>query len=133
MTTTDNSLQELFSYWDERETCECFHGIAILLGDEEYKGSGELRFDSCCPEKLPVILLDGENWQVARLRTHDKNQLELDLTNNDASKTVCISDSQIEKYEAFKLLLAVFDNTKHEKSEGEDYKDIEDFYGWELS
>jgi hypothetical protein len=78
-------------------------------------------------------LLDGENWQVARLRTHDNNKLELDLTNNDASKTVCISDSQIEKYEAFKLLLAVFDNTKHEKSEGEDYKDIEDFYGWELS
>lgn len=35
MPTTDNSLQELFSYWDERETSECFHGIAILLGDEE--------------------------------------------------------------------------------------------------
>ena len=133
MTTTDNSLQELFSYWDERETCECFHGIAILLGDEEYKGSGELRFDSCCPEKLPVISLDGENWQVARLRTHDKNQLELYLINNGTSRNVCISDSQIEKFEAFKLLCAVFDNTKHEKDEGEDYEDVEDFYGWELS
>lgn len=133
MTTTDISLQELFSYWNERETSECFHGIAILLGDEEYKGSGELRFDLCCLEKLPVILLDGENWQVTRLRTHDKNQLELDLINNGASKTVCISDNQIEKFEAFKLLLAVFDNTKHEKAEGEYYKDVEEFYGWELS
>ena len=34
---------------------------------------------------------------------------------------------------AFKLLLAVFDNTKHEKAEGEYYKDVEEFYGWELS
>ena len=133
MTTTDNCLQKLFSYWDERETSECFHGIAILLGDEEYKGSGELVFDSICQEKMPAIMLDGENWQVTRLRTHDKNQLELDLINNGASRTVCISDSQIEKFEAFKLLCAVFDNTKHEKDEGEDYKDVEDFYGWELS
>ena len=133
MPTTDNSLKELFSYWDERETSECFHGIAILLGDEEYKGSGELKFDSCCQENLPVILLDGENWQVARLRTHDKNQLELYLINNGTSRNVCISDSQIEKFEAFKLLCAVFDNTKHEKAEGEDYKDVEEFYGWELS
>ena len=133
MPTTDNSLKKLFSYWDERETSECFHGIAILLGDEEYKGSGELVFDSICPEKMPAIMLDGENWQVTRLRTHDKNQLELDLINNGASRTVCISDSQIEKFEAFKLLCAVFDNTKHEKAEGEDYEDVEDFYGWELS
>ena len=133
MTTTDNYLQKLFSYWDERETSECFHGIAILLGDEEYKGSGELVFDSICPEKMPAIMLDGENWQVTRLRTHDKNQLELDLINKGASRTVCISDSQIEKFEAFKLLCAVFDNTKHEKDEGKDYKDVEDFYGWELS
>ena len=133
MPTTDNYLQKLFSYWDERETSECFHGIAILLGDEEYKGSGELRFDSICPEKMPAIMLDGENWQVARLRTHDKNQLELYIINNGTSRNVCISDSQIEKFEAFKLLCAVFDNTKHEKDKGEDYKDVEDFYGWELS
>lgn len=26
-----------------------------------------------------------------------------------------------------------FYNTEHEKSEGEDYEDVEDFYGWELS
>ena len=82
---------------------------------------------------MPAIMLDGENWQVTRLRTHDKNQLELDLINNGASRTVCISDSRIEKFEAFKLLLAVFDNTKHEKAEGEYYKDVEEFYGWELS
>ena len=133
MPTTDNYLQKLFSYWDERETSECFHGIAILLGDEEYKGSGELRFASICPEKMPAIMLDGKNWQVTRLTTHDKNQLELYLINNGASRTVCISDSQIEKFEAFKLLCAVFDNTQHEKDEGEDYEDVEDFYGWELS
>jgi hypothetical protein len=46
---------------------------------------------------------------------------------------VRIPEVDIEKKEAYKLLCAVFDNTEHEKDEGEDYEDVEDFYGWELS
>ena len=124
-------IEEQFrTYWDTREMDECFKGIAILLDDEEWTGKGELSFDA---SQLPIISLVGASWQVKSLKIHGSYELELQLTNKDLTKTVCITDDDIEKFEAYKLLHAVFDNTDHEKCDGEDYEDVEDFYGWELS
>ena len=89
--------------------------------------------DSSNQHKKPTILLNDEYWQVESLRLTSKHKMELNLISNGITKKVCISDDEIEKKEAYKLLCAAFDNTEHEKSEGEDYEDVEDFYGWELS
>ena len=78
-------------------------------------------------------MLGGQSWQVISLRMKGKYKLELNLANKDTAKKVSVSDNDIEKFEAYKLLCAVFDNTEHEKDEGEDYEDVEEFYGWELS
>jgi|GEM_PF-6555024 len=123
-------LENFQDYWSDRETYECFSGIALLLGDYDWTGKGELAFDA---DEAPTISLEGEDWQVKSLKIHGNYELELQLTNNDITKKVCVSDDNIEKFEAYKLLQAVYDNTEHEKFEGEDYEDIEDFYGWELS
>ena len=123
-------LDNFRSYWNNRDTNECFSGISILLNDQEWTGKGELAFGSA---KVPIIIMSGESWQVKSLKIHGSYELELELSNKDITKKVCISDNDIEKFEAYKLLCAVFDNTEHEKTESEDYEDVEDFYGWELS
>ena len=73
-------------------------------------------------------MLDGDSWQVNSLKIHGSYELELNLSNKDIDKIVCISDDDIEKLEAYKLFQAVFDNTEHD-----DFDDIEDYYGWYLS
>lgn len=124
-------LKNFQDYWAiGRETYECFTGIALLLGDYDWTGKGELAFDA---DNAPIISLEGENWQVRSVKIRGSYELELHLANNDITKEVCISDDDIEKLEAYKLFQAVYDNTEHEKDEGEDFEDIEDFYGWELS
>lgn len=129
--TDSNTVLENFrTYWPDRDTSECFFGISILLDDQGWTGKGELVFDL---NEAPTIILDGECWQVKSLKIHGLYELELNLSNKEITKKVCISDNEIEKFEAYKLLQAVFDNTEHEKDEGEDYEDVEDFYGWELS
>ena len=129
----EESIKENFLIWDDRDTNECFFGISILIGDQSYTGKKELKFDSSNPDKMPTILLDDEYWQVESLRLTDRHEMELNLISNDITKKVLVSDDEIEKKEAYRLLCAAFDNTEHEKSEGEDYEDVEDFYGWELS
>ena len=126
----EDSIKESFIIWDDRETNECFFGISILIGDQSYTGCEELKFAA---DKMPVILLNNEYWQVGSLRLTGRYEMELNLVSNDVTKKVRVSDTDIEKKEAYKLLCAVFDNTEHEKTEGEDYEDVEDFYGWELS
>ena len=128
----DEAINENFTYWDGRDTDECFFGISILIDDKGYTGK-EMRFDSSNPDMMPSILLEGEYWQVESMRLFGKYDVELNLTSNGSTKTVRIPDVDIEKREAYKLLCAVFYNTEHEKTEGEDYEDVEDFYGWELS
>ena len=129
--TDSNTVLENFrTYWPDRDTSECFFGISILLDDQGWTGKGELVFDL---NEAPTIMLDGESWQVNSLNIHGRYELELNLSNKEITKKVCISDKEIEKFEAYKLLQAVFDNTEHEKDEGEDYEDVEDFYGWVLS
>ena len=122
-------LENFRSYWPGRETSECFFGISVLLHDEKWTGK-ELAFDS---SNAPTISLNGQDWLVNSLKIHGSYELELILTSKGITKKVCITDDDIEKLEAYKLLNAVFDNTEHEKFEGEDYEDVEDFYGWELS
>ena len=129
----EESIKENFLIWDDRDTNECFFGISILIGDQSYTGKKELKFDSSNPDKMPTILLDDEYWQVESLKLTDRHEMELNLISNDITQKVLVSDDEIEKKEAYKLLCAAFDNTEHEKSEGEDYEDVEDFYGWELS
>jgi hypothetical protein len=80
---------------------------------------------------MPTILYDDEYWQVESIRLTDNDDIELNRFGD--GKTKKVSDADIEKRDAYKLLCAVFDNTEHEKDEGEDYEDVEDFYGWELS
>jgi len=126
----EDSIKESFIIWDDRETNECFFGISILIGDQSYTGCEELKFAA---DKMPVILLNNEYWQVGSLRLTGRYEMELNIVSNDVTKKVRVSDTDIEKKEAYKLLCAVFDNTEHEKTEGEDYEDVEDFYGWELS
>ena len=126
----EDSINENFKIWDDRDTDECFFGISILINDQSYTGTKELKFAS---DKMPIILLNDEYWQVESLRLTGRYEMELNLVNNGITKKVRVSDAEIEKKEAYKLLCAVFDNTEHEKSEGEDYEDVEDFYGWELS
>lgn len=126
----EDSIKENFIIWDDRDTDECFFGISILIGDPSYTGSEELKFTA---DKMPIIMLNGEYWQVESLRLTGKYEMELNLVCNDITKKVRVSDDDIEKKDAYKLLCAVFDNTEHEKTEGEDYEDVEDFYGWELS
>ena len=58
----DEAIAENFTYWDNRGADECFHGIAILIGNEE------LKFDSSNPDKMPTILLDDGYWQVESLK-----------------------------------------------------------------
>ncbi len=126
----DDVIAENFTYWDNRDEDECFHGIAILLQNEGY-----LKFDSSNPDKMPTILLDDGYWQVESLKLTGDRDIELNLISNGITKKVSDDDiiADIEKKDAYKLLCAVFDNTEHEKTEGEDYEDVEDFYGWELS
>ena len=128
----EDAIHENFSYWDNRDTDECFFGISILIDDQGYTGK-EMGFDSSNPDKMPTILLEDDYWQVESMRLFGKYDVELNLISNGNRKTVRIPEVDIEKKEAYKLLCAVFDNTEHEKDEGEDYEDVEDFYGWELS
>lgn len=122
---TDNNtvLENFRTYWPGRDTSECFFGISILLDDQGWTGKGELVFG-----EAPTIILDGESWQVNSMKIHGSYELELNLSNKDIVKKICISDDDIEKLEAYKLFQAVFDNTVHE-----DFDDIEDYYGWYLS
>ena len=120
----ENTVLENFrTYWPDRDTSECFFGISILLDGQGWTGKGELVFG-----EAPTIILDGESWQVNSLKIHGSYELELNLSNKDIVKKICISDDDIEKLEAYKLFQAVFDNTVHE-----DFDDIEDYYGWYLS
>jgi hypothetical protein len=128
----EDAIHENFSYWDNRDTDECFFGISILIDDQGYTGK-EMGFDSSNPDKMPTILLEDDYWQVESMRLFGKYDVELNLISNGNRNTVRIPEVDIEKKEAYKLLCAVFDNTEHEKDEGEDYEDVEDFYGWELS
>jgi len=122
-----DAINENYTYWDNRDASECFHGIAILLNNEGY-----LKFDSSNPDKMPTILLDDEYWQVESIRLTDNDDIELNLFGD--GKTKRVSDVDIEKRDAYKLLCAVFDNTEHfNVYEDKDYEDVEDFYGWELS
>ena len=129
----EDSIKENFSCWVDRDTSECFFGISILIDDQEYTGNKELKFDISNSVKKPIILLYDEYWQVESLRLTAKHEMELNLVSYGNTKKVRISDDEIDKREAYKLLCAVFDNTEHEKLEGEDYEDVEDFYGWVLS
>jgi len=123
----DDAIEDNFRlYWNNRDAYECFNGIAILLKKERY-----LTFDSSNSNKMPTILYDDEYWQVESIRLTDNDDIELNRFGD--GKTKKVSDADIEKRDAYKLLCAVFDNTEHEKDEGEDYEDVEDFYGWELS
>ena len=128
----EDAIHKNFSYWDNRDTDECFFGISILIDDQGYTGK-EMGFDSSNPDKMPTILLEDDYWQVESMRLFGKYDVELNLISNGNRNTVRIPEVDIEKKEAYKLLCAVFDNTEHEKDEGEDYEDVEDFYGWELS
>ena len=122
-----DAINENYTYWDNRDASECFHGIAILLNNEGY-----LKFDSSNPDKMPTILLDDEYWQVESIRLTDNDDIELNLFGD--GKTKRVSDVDIEKRDAYKLLCVVFDNTEHfNVYEDKDYEDVEDFYGWELS
>lgn len=118
-------LENFRTYWPDRDTSECLFGISILLDDQGWTGKGKLQFDL---SEAPTIMLDGESWQVNSLKIHGSYELELNLSNKDIDKIVCISDDDIEKLEAYKLFQAVFDNTEHD-----DFDDIEDYYGWYLS
>ena len=122
-----DAINKNFIYWDDRGEYECFNGIAILL-----KNKGYLEFDSSNPDKMPTVLLDDEYWQVESIRLTDNDDIELNRFGD--GKTKKVTDIDIEKRDAYKLLCAVFDNTEHYNVyEEKDYEDVEDFYGWELS
>ena len=101
-----------------------FEGIHMLLGEKS------LSFDLNDPEDALSVVYNGESWQVTSLCTFegDWDNVELTINKKDEKQKLSISTDMISDEDAWKLLKAVFEKTGYE-----DYKDVYDFYGYELS
>lgn len=115
------------------EAEESMAGIQIIVREKN------VDFMEINPEEAPVIDLDGEQWTVTNLRAEgdedawDGIVVELDLQNEDKKKQVRLTSDTIGEKNAFILLNAVFSIYNNEEELGMEYKDIHEFYGWELS
>ena len=102
-----------------------FEGIRMLLGENR------LSFDVNNPEDALSVSYNGEYWQVTSLSSSGDawgNTVELTINNMDEEQKLSVSTDMIGDEDAWKLLKVVFEKTGYE-----DYKDVYDFYGYELS
>ena len=101
-----------------------FEGIHMLLGEKS------ISFDLNDPEDALSVVYNGESWQVASLCTFegDWDNVELTINKKNEEQKLSISTDMISDEDAWKLLKVVFEKTGYD-----DYKDVYDFYGYELS
>lgn len=103
-----------------------FEGIHLLLGEKE------LVFDLNNSEDSLSVTYDKDCWSVSRLRVQkgdwDNTILELTLQNKNGEQKANMSIDMISDVDAWKLLKFVFEKTGYEG-----YKDVYEFYGYELS
>ena len=101
-----------------------FEGIHMLLGEKS------ISFDLNDPEDALFVVYNGESWQVTSLCTleGDWDNVELTINKKNEEQKLSISTDMISDEDAWKLLKVVFEKTGYD-----DYKDVYDFYGYELS
>ena len=102
-----------------------FEGIRMLLGENR------LSFDVNNPEDALSVSYNGEYWQVTSLYSSGDawgNTVELTINKMDEEQKLSVSTDMSGDEDAWKLLKVVFVKTGYE-----DYKDVYDFYGYELS
>ena len=101
-----------------------FEGIHMLLGEKS------ISFDLNDPEDALFVVYNGESWQVTSLCTleGDWDNVELTINKKNEEQKLSISTDMISDEDAWKLLKVVFEKTGYD-----DYKDVHDFYGYELS
>ena len=101
-----------------------FEGIHMLLGEKS------ISFDLNDPEDALFVVYNGESWQVTSLCTFegDWDNVELTINKKNEEQKLSISTDMISDEDAWKLLKVVFEKTGYD-----DYKDVYDFYGYELS
>lgn len=103
-----------------------FEGIHILLGEKE------LIFDLNNSEDSLSVTCDKDCWSVSRLRVPkgdwEHTIVELTFLNKNGEQKVNMSIDMISDVDAWKLLKFVFEKTGYEG-----YKDVYEFYGYELS
>ena len=101
-----------------------FEGIHMLLGEKS------ISFDLNDPEDALSVVYNGESWQVTSLCTFegDWDNVELTINKKNEEQKLSISTDMISDEDAWKLLKVVFEKTGYD-----DYKDVYDFYGYELS
>jgi hypothetical protein len=101
-----------------------FEGIHMLLGEKS------ISFDLNDPEDALSVVYNGESWQVTSLCTFegDWDNVELTINKKNEEQQLSISTDMISDEDAWKLLKVVFEKTGYD-----DYKDVYDFYGYELS
>lgn len=103
-----------------------FEGIHMLLGEKE------LIFDLNNSEDSLSVTCDKDCWSVSRLKVPkgdwEHTIVELTLLNKNGEQKVNMSIDMISDVDAWKLLKFVFEKTGYEG-----YKDVYEFYGYELS
>lgn len=116
---------------DEFSSDEEFIG-AYLEGIRMLLGGNELKFDANDTEDSLIASIEGNCYQVSRLSVQDGEWddiiVDITLQSEEGEQKVSISKEMIDADDAWKLMTVVF-----EKNGYEDYKDVHEFYGYELS
>lgn len=111
---------------DEEFIGAYLEGIRMLLG------GNELKFDANDTEDPLTASFEGNCYQVSRLSVKngewDDTIIDLTLQSEKGEQKVSISKEMIDADDAWKLMMVVFEKTGYE-----DYTDVHEFYGYELS
>ena len=111
---------------DEEFVGAYLEGIRLLLG------GNELKFNANDSENSLAALYDGNCYQVSSMSVKDGGWddiiVEITLQSEEGEQKVSISKEMIDADDAWKLMKVVFEKTGYE-----DYKDVHEFYGYELS
>ncbi len=116
---------------DEFSSDEEFVG-AYLEGIRMLLDGNELRFNPNDSENSLAALHDGNCYQVFSMSVKDGEWddtiIDITLQSEKGEQKVSITKEMIDAEDAWKLMTVVF-----EKNGYEDYKDVHEFYGYELS
>jgi len=111
---------------DEEFIGAYLEGIRMLLG------GNELNFNPNDSEDSITASFEDNSYQVSNLSVKDGEWddtiIDLTLQGENGEQKVCISKEMIDVDDAWKLMAVVFEKTGYE-----DYKDVNEFYGNELS
>ena len=111
---------------DEEFIGAYLEGIRLLLG------GNELKFDANDSEDSIIASFEGKCYQVSNLSVKDGEWddtiVDITLQSEKEEQKICISKEMIDADDAWKLMTVVFEKTGYEE-----YKDVHEFYGYELS